>query len=471
MPISFKQTVLDARATIARWHELCARHLPVATESIWRFSRVQAADDPDQGWKIHVSATIRSATNVLERIGPFLNQAGILFKAPGDLGELAKLNTGRFYGYTQIGKCFTIYPPHVDDCVKLAEELHALTPEFDAPIIPFDQRLKPKSSVFYRYGSFKRQRTRDENGTEIPAIHTPDGTLLPDSRLSAGDHLPWVTNPFLETNTVDATAKPETLLKTRFRVFKALSQRGKGGVYLAVDVSGTEPRLCVLKEGRKHGETCWDGRDGFWRIKEESKVLKSLGRLNVGVPGLIGSFRAGENFYLATEFIKGVSLERLLATRRRRLKVSHVAKYAIQLSRILSRLHSTGWVWRDCKPSNLMVSEKGTLRPVDFEGACRIGEHNPIPLGTIEFLPKDYEARMVQPAHPSTDLYALGVVIYYLLTGGFPSSTTTEGIMKVRKNIPVSMLSILVDLLNPDPHQRPSASVIAEKLEPELLRV
>jgi len=464
--------VVDIPQRINEWDRVCRQYLPVSyDESIWRFSRIQTADEPDQGWKLHVSATIHSATRILERIGPFLTSSGVLFKGPKTMEELARLNTGKFYGYTQIGKCFTIYPKAPQDFVRLANQLHELTTDFDAPVIPFDRRFKTKSCVFYRYGSFKRMRMHDDNGVEMPALQCPSGELVPDSRLSVGDEHDWVTDPFGKSDSSDLLAKPDSLLKTRFQVFKALSQRGKGGVYWAVDISGPKPKLCVLKEGRKHGEIAWDGRDGYWRIQEEAKVLQEVQCLKIDAPCFYGTFYEGANVYLAKEFIPGVSLEKLLSSRKRRLKISHVIKYSVQLALILSRLHAARWIWRDCKPSNLIVSQRGKLRPIDFESASRTGEHDPVQLGTLTYLPEDFAIEMAQPAHPATDLYAMGVVIYYLLTGVFPSSAQGENAMEHRKHIPSSILNILSGLLHSDPSKRPSARLVAKKLAGSLPKV
>ena len=68
------------------WQNLCTRYLPVIPEdSTWRFSRTVTADDPEQGWKIHVSATILSANKIFKKVAPFLHNLGILFKAPNSL--------------------------------------------------------------------------------------------------------------------------------------------------------------------------------------------------------------------------------------------------------------------------------------------------------------------------------------------------------------------------------------------------
>lgn len=94
-----------------RWQRFCASYLPVApNDSVWRFSRAARAGDPDQGWKLHVSATILTANRVLGAVAPYLKSPGALFKAPRSLEELDKINSGLHYGYSQVGKFIAVYP-------------------------------------------------------------------------------------------------------------------------------------------------------------------------------------------------------------------------------------------------------------------------------------------------------------------------------------------------------------------------
>ena len=451
----------DAWRFPQRWAELCAQYLPIVSKgSFWRLSRFHNTADPGQGWKLHLSATLLSATTMLERVGPFLKSSGVLFKAPSILSEIGKINSGIYYGYTQIGKCLTIYPQSIEDGLDLACKLHELTTDLSGPVVPFDRRYRPGSCVYYRYGRFKRLSLASEDGT----MRFADGRRVLDCRDSDGVELSGGKDPFESTFPANQAQGGDSPLKTTFRVFRALVQRGKGGVYKALDLSCSEPRLCVLKEGRRHGEVGWDGRDGFWRIRNEGRVLSGLSKLNVGAPRVYGQFEADENSYLAIEFIKGQTLDKLLSVRRRRLPMVRVVAYANQLATILSRLHLAGWVWRDCKPSNLMVSERGILRPIDFEGACRFGQQNPLPLGTPEFLPANYEESLGLPGNPTADLYALGVVIYYLLTGVLPSSPHPVPVKKLRENVPSKIIRILSGLIHSEPEKRTPAWIVEQKL-------
>ncbi|HEY0384682.1 MAG TPA: hypothetical protein VGC64_01660, partial [Pyrinomonadaceae bacterium] len=254
-----------------RWQALCCLYLPLMrAHEIWRYSRAPASGDPRQGWKLHLPATVLTANDVLQRIAPLLQSRAVLFKAPASLQELNRLNCGLFYGYSQVGKFITVYPRTTAEAVELAERLHELTCRMPAPGVPFDRRFRPDSSVYYRYGSFETLIVTTPDGLQLPAMRDPSGQLVPDLRYSETSGPEWAADPFINWQ---AALPPQVIeplespLKTTFRAFQALAQRGKGGVYKAFDFSVQPPRFCLLKEGRSGGEVCWDGRDGFWRIQ------------------------------------------------------------------------------------------------------------------------------------------------------------------------------------------------------------
>jgi hypothetical protein len=454
-----------AKSLNKRWQEISQRFLPIISEeTIWRYSRIHEQDDPDQGWKLHISATILSASTVLETVAPFLENQGALFKAPVSLRELKKINSGIYYNYSQIGKFITVYPKTNEQAVFFAEQLHQLTEQFQAPAVPFDFRLKQESCIYYRYGAFKTFELINEDGSKVLAMHDQNGKRIPDLRFTETPQSEWVSNPFVTVSEEPETR--DTPLAKDYRVFCALSQRGKGGVYQAVDFSRVSPRFCLVKEGRKNGEVDWDGRDGFWRIRYEKCVLEILQNAGVNVPEVYSSFETAKNFYLVTEFIQGETLHIFLQKRKRRLSISQAIKYAIQLSNLMAQIHSAGWLWRDCKPDNLIVTENGDLRPIDFEGACPINQPDYVPCSTLAVAFFEESKNSLSECGINSDLFALGAIIYLLFEGELPNVTIATGTPQIlRRNAPTEIKLLVSQLLNPNPTKYPTAKTVAQNLK------
>lgn len=451
------------------WRKLCARYLPMAAEgAVWRFSRRASPGAPEQGWKLHVSATLLTACRVLEKIALLLHRRGTLFKAPASLLEIHKINSGLHYGYGQIGKVVTVYPATPAEASALARELYELTRGMSAPVVPYDYRFRPDGCIYYRYGAFNHLEIENADGTRTPAIRDLSGSLIPDRRDAAAGQPTWVANPFAEFQASgdeldDAKASP---LQITYRAFRALAQRGRGGVYEAVDAGSSPPRLCILKEGRREGELAWDGRDGAWRVRNEERVLRSLATVEgVNAPRAYASFEVEGNYYLVSEFIEGETLESALRRRKRRLPVRRCLRLGGELALLLVRIHAAGWVWRDCKPSNLMLTKAGALRPLDFEGACPVAHPEPLLWGTEGFTPPDALRRDVAGSRVYEDLYALGVTLHLLLTGDLPAADAAPAsIHRLRRNVPPEASRLIVALLTADPRRQSSAAQAAQTL-------
>lgn len=454
-----------ADSLCGEWERLCADFLPVAREgTVWRFSRGPAPSDAEQGWKLHVSATVLTANDTLQRVAPLLRARGTRFKAPSSLLELQRLNCGLFYGYSQVGKFITVYPRSAGEAVSLARRLHRLTRGMAAPPVPFDRRFRPDSCVYYRYGSFRQIEIENEDGTRTPAMRDPAGRLVADVREAAKAKPDWVSDPFDRVKAGRDIAHVESLLATTFRAFEALTQRGKGGVYKALDLSACPPRFCILKEGRPSGELAWDSRDGKWRVRHEEAVLSSLRAAGVRVPDVYSSFEVEGNYYLVTEYVEGETLQTLLNRRRRRLGLSVALRYGARLSALLAEIHAAGWAWRDCKPANIIVTKGGTLRPLDFEGTCPVGRPDPSPWSTTAFMPPPPPRGDVTRSGADDDLYAVGAVIYLLVAGRLPESDAPAPVEKLRRGVPPRVRRIVAGLLDADPRKRPDALTVAGEL-------
>ncbi len=428
-----------------RWEQLCEQYLPVKSEdSIWRFSSEAKVGQPLQGWKLHLSAIVTEACDLFEKIAPFLISEDVQFKAPKTLDELLKINCGLEYGYSQVGKFITVYPATSDCAVRLARELHELTSGFASIAVPFDEQYLPDSSVFYRYGAFVTIELTDETGEKISAVKTPSGKFVPDNRLEAIPE--WISNPFQTNGENVGNSFKHTPLESTYKVFRAITQRGKGGTYQAIDFSRDEPCFCIVKEGRQHGEIGWDGQGGRHLVKNEFVVLTALEKNNSDAPRVFASFEIDRNYYLVMEYVEGKSLFTLMKLRRRRFPIRQVVEFAVGIAGVIGKIHQAGWVWNDCKPANLIVMRDKSLRPVDFEGAYPVGQSAPFDWQTKAF--SKSASDQAKNDGKSNDLYALGAVVYFLLTGKLFAADASTAITKLRRNVPNRLIETIEKLLS-----------------------
>lgn len=426
-------------------------------DGFWRANRFAVGGPlPPQGFKLHVSATVLSANEILELCGAYLSERRVHFKVVPSLRELSNLNSGMFYGFSQVGKFLTVYPVDPQQAVEIAEDLHRLTVGLEGPAVPFDKVLRPGSRVSYRYGSFL-PGTSDEGGREW--LTDGKGRRVVDRR-EFGRAVPrWVHDPFPPVR----DASTESAAFGPYRAFECLSQRGKGGVYRALDLSSAALKEVVMKEGRKDGEIGFDGRDGHWRIKHEASVLSQLRSLPIGAPQVLGCFEAGDHCYLVLEKIEGVNLNRFIQRRRRLLPFQEFAPLGLRICRILARLHEAGWAWRDLKPLNLILTPEGELRPHDFEGAARFDNPDRTAWGTPGYTPTWWSDLEVN--HEGEDLFALGATFFHLITGSvLVDYEARTKVSRVRRGYPAEVKSLVLALLDAEVRKRPRARAAEEIL-------
>jgi tRNA A-37 threonylcarbamoyl transferase component Bud32 len=466
----FRELQKAAQARADDWQRLVDEYLPIRDdkEQNWRYSRGMRADEPAQGWKLHVSATLLNAPDVFRACAPYLREHDVMFKACSSIDRLTKLNSGMFYGFSQVGKCMTIYPKTTALALQLADELDRRTAQFQAPRVPYDLQYRPGSCVHYRYGAFRTIEVVDPKGRRGTAIRDPKGKLWADRR-EPGHAVPaWLMNPF------QAFEEPPAVpLCTEFLIYDALMQRGKGGVYEAVDIRTIPARKAVVKEGRRHGETSMDGLDGRDRVLHEEHVLRALAAAGLPVPEVLATFGVDEHRYLAIEYLDGPNLMELCSRPRRKLPVATADAFAARIAYVVAQIHAAGWVWRDLKPLNLIVTGNGTMRPIDFEGSVRIDEPCAIPWGTEGYTPPELRRGPVTGSNLPEDLYGLGATLHHLYTsflgvkqesGGGPKAIARPPVGDLRKGVHSRTRALIAALLDPDPMARPRADEVAAEL-------
>ncbi|GHI10094.1 class IV lanthionine synthetase LanL [Streptomyces cellostaticus] len=373
-----------------------------------------------QGWKLHVSATPVSASEVLERASRVLVRHGCAFKfavSPRAAFELNAVRANR----AQSGKFLTVYPADDTQLRLLAEDLHTATAGLPGPAILSDRRYRPDSLVHYRYGCFSRPRELNDEGFYEGRLEAPDGSLVSDQRNPWFSPPSWATLPFGPSADAATPARKRggpVTVADRYLVREAIRHSNRGGVYRAQDTRTGESVL--LKEARPHVGADPSGRDARDWLRHEAVVLRRLASCRVA-PATRDVLESAGHVFLVEDLIDGTSLQQwaadLSVREAGRFPVAAGLRLARDLTRVLGKVHAAGFVLRDFKPSNVVMTPDGTPVLVDMECAVPTGETAPV-AGTRGFTDPGYlDGVQPQPAEPQLDCYGLGSTLLHVTTG------------------------------------------------------
>ena len=164
------------------------------------------------------------------------------------------------------------------------------------------------------------------------------------------------------------------------------------------------------------GEIAKQGK-AYERFRREAEILQQFRHPNIVRFLALGRYKGTS--YFAMEYVAGETLEQLL-TRRGPLPWREVVDLGIQICEALHYAHEHGVVHRDLKPSNLMVTEQGQIKLTDF-GIAKDLDATALTatgrtLGTAAYMAPEQIRGTPEVSH-KTDLYALGIVLYQMLTG------------------------------------------------------
>jgi serine/threonine protein kinase len=395
---------------------------PSAPESGWIRVKSTLSNPPAQGWKVHVSATILSAREVLQRVLPVLLEEGVYFKVASSISALHNLNHGAG-GVSQIGKFITIYPNDDAQAMRLARSLDEATTGLEGPAIPSDRPLRPGSLVHYRYGGFDSRYTQTPMGEIIPAITNPEGTLVPDRRRTAYSAPDWASDPFLEGDTGRVSSQ-KRWIGGSYLLLSTLYSAPRGTIYMALDFQHS--RSCVIKRAPRGAVCSLDGYGAQERLRNEARILVSLAP-DPRFPAFYDLIEQDGDLFLVMEDIAGVTLAqhaKQLVTLGKGLAAEQIIGWGRELASILHALHSSGLVYRDVKPTNVMLAPDNHLRLLDLELCYELesGSQLQAPgIGTRGYMSPQQTAG----GRPDVtdDIYSLGALLYFLASGAEPSTS------------------------------------------------
>lgn len=251
-----------------------------------------------------------------------------------------------------------------------------------------------------------------------------------------------------------------TLLAGRYRILELVGLGGMGMVYRAQDEQlGLPVAVKILRSDL--GDT-----QQLERFKQELVLARQVSHPNVVRTHDIG--RDGESLFLTMDFIAGRSLGELLIDEGR-LPPERAADIARQVASGLAAAHEAGVVHRDLKPGNVLIDPTGRAAITDFGVARSLGGGGPtlpgVVVGTLDYLsPEQARGGTVDGR---SDLYALGILLFEMLTGRLPFAGGSEAEVLVQRlagaaqdlatvgvEVPAPLAAVVRRLLQRDPARR-----------------
>lgn len=216
----------------------------------------------------------------------------------------------------------------------------------------------------------------------------------------------------------DGTLQVNSVLQNRFRITGVLGVGGMGSVYLARDLRFTNViRQVAVKEMLNMQSDPALKELTLKNFSREADVLASL--THPAVPQIYDVFASKDRAYLVMEYIEGQDLEARLTQSPTFLDTEKVRQWAIQLCDVLNYLHThqpDPIIFRDVKPSNVMIDKAERVRLIDFGIAKpfqRAATEKGTMIGTDGYAPPEqYKGN----ATPVGDIYALGATLHHVLT-------------------------------------------------------
>lgn len=417
----------------------------------WIYIRNIKDKDLMQGWKIHLSATHLSAINVLKSFITIALKENVSFKVSDTLETLKIMNDSHYpRGYS--GKFITIYPNNEEQFKRIVQDSYQLTKDLSGPIILSDRHYA--GIVHYRYGAFKSISKIDSNGKRIEYITDPNGNLFEDKREAWFALPPWLDDPFQHN-----APSNEFTMTPPYQFIAAVRHANKGGVYIAKDCDN---KKIIVKEARKHVGTDDFGNDFTDYLENEKNILIKLADTN-SVPKFINFYKTENNSYLIEEYLEGSNLydyiNKIYREKNRHDLLDILVKLSIELIYCVQSIHSKSIIIRDLSRNNIMVTADGKIYIIDFEISYDVGGPLYVPNGGT---PAYFYYNRSNIPTIGDDVYSVGSVLFFIFSNRDPIFFDDEernvfnkqcdflDAMRNANYIPVNIVNIIKDLLNPD---------------------
>lgn len=248
-----------------------------------------------------------------------------------------------------------------------------------------------------------------------------------------------------------------TVLDGKYEILKQIGQGGMSIVYLAID--NRLKKQWAVKELRSNIE---DIESVLHSIENEANILKRID--HPAIPRIVDILRENGVIYVVMDYVEGRTLAELVEEEGAQNQ-DIVIEWGIQLADALKYLHSMNppIIYRDMKPSNVMLKPDGSVKLIDFGTAKEFKVEkiaDTTALGTRGYAAPeqfgDSTGKGKYNTDEKTDIYSLGATLYHMVTGKSPSDPPYE-ILPIREwnlNLSQGLEVIIKKCTEPNPENR-----------------
>jgi serine/threonine protein kinase len=313
------------------------------------------------------------------------------------------------------------------------------------------------------------ERGQDTPASELAKDH-PE--LIPqlERRIKALKEIAWLDKPLTDDPLgEDPPEKPKASVRTlanRYRLDELIAEGGFAQVFRAYDTELQRTVAVKIPKPSKLGS-----KDAFLAEARRVARLKRDSIVPVHDAGI-----EGDTYFIVTEYVEGGSLADKLVSGK--VPREQALRWVSEIAEALEYAHLNGVIHRDIKTPNILIDHHGRALLADFgiaHSANKTGSFAPS-LGTLRYMsPEQLEGK---PSDHRSDLYSLGVVLYEVMTGRIPYSSSEPNVLRKEivlgkpsdwpSDFPKDIREICQKALSKSPHQRHAS---AAQFAAELRRV
>ena len=264
-----------------------------------------------------------------------------------------------------------------------------------------------------------------EQGTDLAAAELCKGApeLIPqlEQQIARLKKMAWMSKTADTVDLIEPDLLIGQILADRYRIESFVASGGFGRVYRAFD--NELQRHVALKLARMDRSRSTDSL--LHEARRTAKLRHS------GIVSVHDVAKHDGSVFIVSDLIEGRSLAAVIAEGPTTIK--QATRWIVEVAEALQAAHEQGFIHRDIKPSNILIDQKGRASITDFGIATTVDQINngeAVSSGTLAYMAPEQLLGENRLLGPGTDLFALGLVFYELLTGKHPYKAETESALR-----------------------------------------